>query len=264
MNVISKLRQTKRNMGLKKVSVLLFVVCSVFNSSYLHAKQAERFKNTEIRVIRPRYFNKAKRFELGAAMNMVMNESFIYTFMATGLAAFHFSETWAIEGTGSFGFSVDKSDKRILFDKFDIKTEIVRTQYQMEGVLQYTPLYGKWQFGSGRLIYFDTFVAAGGGMTGVNWKYSDFCETPDIDLNPDAETPPVDTTQAYPTFVGGIGQRYFVNKSLSYRWDFKYHTFMYNTIDSECAPETVLEEVGGGIDTTHSTITIQIGASKYF
>ena len=135
-----------------------------------NAKQAERFKDVEIRVIRPRYFTKAKRFELGAGMNMIMNESFIYTFLATGLATYHFTETWSIEAMGAFGLSFDKNDKRILFDKFDIRTEIIRTLYQMEAMIQYTPIYGKWQFGSGRLIYFDTFIEAGGGMTGVNWE----------------------------------------------------------------------------------------------
>jgi outer membrane beta-barrel protein len=197
-------------------------------------------------------------------MNMVMNEAFIYTFLATGLATYHFTETWSIEAMGSFGFSLDNNDKRILFDKFDIRTSIIRTLYQMEAMLQYTPIYGKWQFGSGRLIYFDTFVEAGAGMTGVNWQYSDFCETPDPTLSPDAEAPPPDKVGSYPTFVGGLGQRYFVSKDLSYRWDFKYHAFMYDTMDSECSPQTLIDDGGVGVSKLHSTITIQLGLSKYF
>ena len=264
MKTILKFKQAGRNIRPFKVFILLFLVCLTLNSTLSDAKTTERFKNTEIRVIRPRYFNKTQRFELGAAVTSVMNESFINTYLATGLATFHFNENWAIEGSGSFGFSIDNGDKRVLFDKFDIKTEIIRTQYQFEGSLQYTPLYGKWQFGSGRLIYFDTFVQAGAGITGVNWMFSDFCEDPKLSLDPDMEIPPADTTKSYPTFVGGVGQRFFMDKSFSYRWDFKFHTFQYNTIDSECAPQTLLEEVGGGLSKMHSIITIQVGASKYF
>ena len=264
MKILKNLDNYRCNMGHKKLFILLFLVLSIISNDLVHAKQKERFKDTEIRVIRPRYFTKAKRFELGAGMNMVMNEAFIYTFLATGLATYHFTETWSIEAMGSFGFSFDKNDKRILFDEFDIRTEIIRTSYQAEAMIQYTPLYGKWQFGSGRLIYFDSFIEVGGGMTGVSWQYSDFCESPDPELSPDAEPPPPDKIGSYPTVVGGLGQRYFVSKDLSYRWDFKYHTFFYNDIDSECAPETILEEGGVGIDTSHSTITIQLGLSKYF
>ena len=85
MKIWKNLDNYRCNMGHKKLFILLFVVCSIISNDLVHAKQKERFKDTEIRVIRPSYFNKAKRFELGAGMNMVMNESFIYTFLLLGL-----------------------------------------------------------------------------------------------------------------------------------------------------------------------------------
>ncbi len=235
--------------------------------SYAHAEEkisaeAERFKDTEIRVIRPRYFNKSKRFELGAAMNVIMNESFIYTYMATGIASFHFNEDWAIEGQASYGFNIDREDKRVLFDEFDIKTQIFRTQYQMELALQYTPVYGKWQLPSGRLIYFDTYITGGVGQTGVSWEYDDFCEAP---TGTDAEALPGNAVKGYPTFMIGAGQRYFVNRTTSYRFEIKGHRFLYNELDAECSP---LKAQASGqqfsSSAPHDVITILLGISRFF
>lgn len=226
--------------------------------------EAERFKDTEIRVIRPRYFNKAKRFELGAAMNAIMNESFIYTYMATGIVAFHFNEDWSIEAQLAYGFNLDREDKRVLFDEFDIKTQIFRTQYQAEVAIQYTPIYGKWQLPSGRLIYFDTYLTAGFGQTGVSWQYDDFCEAPNKD-DPNAEALPGNAVKGYPTFMVGAGQRYFINRTTSYRFEIKGHRFLYNELDAECSP--VKAQASGqtfASSAPHDVITILLGISRFF
>ncbi len=171
MKALLPQRSTKRvqDMGRSSLTALLaFAFLQSGVSMPIHAQdkvsaEAERFKDTEIRVIRPRYFNKGKRFELGGALNVIMNESFIYTYMATGIVAFHLNEDWAIEGSASYGLNIDREDKRILFDEFEIKTQLFRTKYQAELAIQYTPIYGKWQLPSGRLIYFDTYLTAGVG-----------------------------------------------------------------------------------------------------
>ncbi len=228
------------------------------------SSEAERFKDTEIRVIRPRYFNKAKRFELGAAMTAIMNESFIYTFMATGIATFHFTEELALEASLSYGLNVDREDKRVLFDEFDIKTQIFRTQYLAELALQYTPIYGKWQLPSGRLIYFDTYITAGLGQTGINWKYTDFCEAPKAD-DPSAEALPKNQVKGYPTFMVGAGQRYFVNKTTAYRFEFKFHRFLYNELDAECSPiKAKADGAQFASDAPHDVITLLLGISRFF
>lgn len=220
------------------------------------ATAEEKFENYEVRVIRPKYFTKSGRFEMGAQFSAVMNETFIYTFLATGLMTYHFSETLAIEGAGSFGLNVPKEDKRVLNDEFDIKTQIFETMYSMEGALQWTPVYGKWQLPNGRLIYFDTFLAFGGGLTGINWRYSDFCRAPTTST---ANPPPADQVKSYPTILVGGGQRFFVKRDMAIKWDIRNHSLMYNTIDGECDPASA---TGGS--SVHHNITMQIGASKFF
>ena len=44
--------------------------------------QDKRFKDIEIRVIRPKYFAKRSKFELGAQATVITNQTFIYTFLA--------------------------------------------------------------------------------------------------------------------------------------------------------------------------------------
>jgi outer membrane beta-barrel protein len=245
-----------RALGCALLTTLL--LSSIFVESYAYGQDDpnERFKNVEIRVIRPRYFSKRKRFELGAQFNSIMNESFIYTFMANGLATYHFNESFALELAAGFGLNLNKEEKRVLFDEFAIKTRIFRTLYTFEGSLQWTPIYGKWQLSSGRLIYFDTYLTAGGGMTGIDWKYSDFCTESD---SPEAAAIPADTVKSYPTFLIGLGQRYFVSKKSALKWDIRSRHMMYEEADTACDPTTAAS--GSSL---HNTITLQFGASRFF
>ena len=86
-----------------------------------------RFDGYEIRVIRPRYMAKRNRIELGGEGMLIMNQSFIYTFMLSGILDYHFSEMFALEFDAAYGFSIDKDDKRTLQDQFQINTQILRT-----------------------------------------------------------------------------------------------------------------------------------------
>ncbi len=243
---------------------IMAILASLFSAWPMsQADESERFKDVEIRVIRPRYFTKAGRLEVGAAMNTIMNESFIYTFLGTGLLTYHFNEVWAIEATGSYGISIDREDKRILFDEFDIKTQIFRTSYMAELALQWTPIYGKWQLPSGKLVYFDTYLQAGVGQTGIDWRYNDFCEPPDKKLDPTAEDVPKNATKSYPTLMAGIGQRYFVSRKMAYKWDLRANRFQYEILDGECSPLKAKTQQGLGGTAPHDTITLLLGVAYY-
>ncbi len=221
--------------------------------------QDDRFKDVEIRVIRPKFFSKRKRFELGADFSVISNQTFIYSYLLTGNATFHLTETWAIEGAGSYGFSIDKADKRDLDSEFSIKTEILRTKYMLDGALLWSPIYGKYQLASGRLIYFDTFLIGGLGMSGVEYKY-DNCEAKTDTANPQNNyVVPSPQTKGYLSYVWGLGQRYFVNQTTSLKWSVRGHRFNYSKADGACNKETA----PSGTD-VHHNIVVQLGASKFF
>ena len=242
--------------------VLLLLLCTAFPVT-VDVSESERFKNTEIRVIRPRYFTKAGRLEVSGGATAILNESFIYGGMLTGLAAYHFSEDWAVEFGGSYGLSIDTSDKRILFDEFDIKTQIFRTSMMLDASLQWTPIYGKWQLGSGRLIYFDTYVSAGYGQSFIDWRYDDFCEPPDPAVDPNAEAVPDNIVKPYPAFLLGMGQRFFLSRNVASKIDVRFRRLMYNEIDGECSPIKAQTERSFGVQ-PHDTITLFLGLSYYF
>lgn len=220
------------------------------------AATGEQFDRYEIRVIRPKYFTKTGRLETGAQLSIVMNQSFIYTYLATGILDYHFNEVFAVEGLGAYGFSIDKDDKKALDSAFKIKTQILRTEYIMEGGLIYTPVYGKYQLSTGKLVYLDTFFTGGAGMTGVRYLY-DQCPSPDDGIV-GTVTPPAANTKSYPTFYLGGGQRIFIDKKTSLRWDVRGHFFSYNKRDGACDPTTAASEAK-----LQTNITVQLGAGYF-
>ena len=235
------------------------------SSGSAYAADQQRFDKFEIRVIRQKFFSKKKRLELGAQGLVIMNQTFVYTYMASGLLAFHFTEEFGLEANGAYGFSSDKQDKKTLNSTYKIKTVVLRTEYQFEGALLWTPVYGKYQLASGRLIYFDTFLAAGAGMTGVRYKY-DHCPTWD-ELSPDAQAvqsdwkdPPAPAIKTYPSWMLGLGQRFFLDRNSSIKWDIRYRGFRPSAIARNCNPEAGAEE--GGSEIQHN-VFVQLGASRF-
>lgn len=220
------------------------------------------FQGYEIRVIRPRFMTKRNRVELGAQLLLIMNQSFIYTFLASGILDYHFSEMFALELSGAYGFSIDKEDKRILEDEFDIKTSILRTQYLAAGGLIWTPIYGKTQLPSGDMVYFDSFGVVQAGMTGIEYTYEQ-CVVPPADSAGAASgenntTKPPAKTVSYPSLSIGVGQKYFLTRSFGLRWDVRDYLFQYNKADGACEAGSVS---GSGFA---QNITLQFGASTFF
>lgn len=226
----------------------------------------DRFDKFQVRVIRPRFFNKRGRFELGARLNVVMNQTFIYTYAGTFNLAYHFLESVGLELTGSYGVSVDKADKSLLDDEFQIKTIIVRDQWDLGGALTFTPIYGKYQLSSGRLIYFDTFVQLGGGLQAVDWQYDHCADPADVAGSggfQQAPTAPERNTQSYPAIFAGAGQRYFLNQHLSLRWDVMYRSFSYDSIDGNCGRDDARFAVTNE-KKNHQVVQMMLGASYFF
>lgn len=232
--------------GLIAASYASSVVFSIGSSAY----GKELFEKYEIRVIRPRYFTKRKKFELGVSGNVIMNQPFIYTYSGSASLGFHFTEQFGLELAGTYGFSIDKEDKEILHSEtFRIETQILRTQYELSGALQYTPIYGKYQLSSGRLIYFDTYFTAGYGLSGIEYRYEQ-CET-------DEKPRPQGRVVSYGSFLFGAGQRYFISKKTSIKWGVRASTFSYDIADGGC-------EGSASEESTQYNVTMHTGISRFF
>lgn len=182
-----------------------------------------RFNEYEIRVIRPRYMIKAGHFEVAAGLATIVNQTFIYSFLATGLMTFHLSETLALEAQGAYALNVDRADKSRLNDRFAIKTILLRPESLLNGRLLWTPSYGKFHLSSARIVYFDTYLAVGGGMTGIRYLY-DYCDG----------AAPTPRSKSYPTAVLGLGQRYFIDRSSSLRVGLDMQRVFVVSADGQC------------------------------
>ena len=199
-----------------------------------------------ISVIRPKYFVKKNRAELGADLSAVMNQTFTYTYLLSAGLAYHFTDSFALGLTGSYGVSANKADRAILKDDFGINIDIFDVVYLTDASLLWTPVYGKYQLSSGRLVYFDTYITVGGGMMGIRVK-----EEEDKEVEKACYSP-----------VAGIGQRFYLNKTTSFRWQIKNHVIFYNNRAKACQPsdKTLEEKESFGM---HHTLLVQAGFSYF-
>lgn len=195
---------------------------------------APEFKGYDIRVIRPRYFVRESRLDAGFGVTAIMNQSFIYSFLGTGILSYHFSESFAVEAQASYGKSFDRDEKRILVDEYEIHTVLLRTESLRNGRIVWTPSYGKYLLGGSEFVYFDTFVTAGLGKTGIRYRY-DHCTEP-------TDSPPSERTVQYDTGIVGIGQRHFLSQTSSFRLGAEVQRFLVDQADGACragAPSAV-------------------------
>jgi outer membrane beta-barrel protein len=207
-----------------------------------------RFDNYEIRVIRPRFATKTGHLELAAGLATIVNQTFIYTVLATGLLSYHFSEILAVEAEAGYGWAIDRDDKRILNDDFGIKTILLRPQWIGNARLVWTPSYGKFNVSASRIVYFDTDLTLGAGETGMRYTY-DYCD--------DGTAPPA-ATRAYPTLVGGLSQRYFLDTRSSLRIGIEDQRVLVNTADAACDPATAVSGTA-----SHDDLLLYVAWSYY-
>jgi outer membrane beta-barrel protein len=155
----------------------------------------------------------------------IVNNTFIYSFLATGMMTYHFSEALAVEAQGGYALNADRADKTKLNERFNIKTILLRPESVANGRLSWTPSYGKFHLTASRIVYFDTYLSLGGGVTGVKYLY-DYCES----------NAPAAASKSYPTVVLGLGQRYFIDESSSIRIGLDVQRVMVDTADGQCFP----------------------------
>ncbi|MDD9951125.1 MAG: outer membrane beta-barrel domain-containing protein, partial [Zetaproteobacteria bacterium] len=221
-----------------------------FSSSAIAVEQSGNFKEFEVRVIRPRYFQKRGSFELGVKGMTITNQTFIYTFLGSLSLGYHFSESLGVEFFGASGNSILKRDTEILAEEFDINTQILRTQSLYAANMLWTPMYGKYQLSSGRVVYFDTALSVGLGVTGIGYVF-DHCS-----VARDEQRRAAHTSQ-YATFSIGLGQRYYMNEFSALRWDLRSYIFNSDVRDGSC----VEDPTASAEYSQQNNLTIELGYS---
>ena len=212
---------------------------------------ASKFPDVEVRAIRPRYFSKARKFEIGSQAMFVINRSFIYAYMLSANIGYHIDEAWALEAVFAMGSTQSKEDEINLKESFDITTQILEPRGSQDLAVIWSPMYGKYQLTDGKVVYYDTFMALGGGTVSAEYLY-DHCAS---------EEKPAPPAQSFSYSSGnvGVGQRFFLNRSMTFRWDLRDRIFFTNAQDASCDPS--LTESQSRLE---HNVTIQGGISHFF
>jgi outer membrane beta-barrel protein len=157
---------------------------------------------SEISVIQKRYLPKTGRFQFFGGLANVVNDPW---FMGIGLdarAAYHFTETWSIEGTGVFLSTSQREAIKDLYEQHAVKTDSIITAKGYYGAsVVWNPIYGKMGLFNRRIIPFDMYFAFGGGSTAV------------------------DGGTGGTTLHFGTGQIFALSKAMGFRWDFSWNNF---------------------------------------
>ena len=174
------------------------------------------FENSEIRVIKNKFFTKRFRVELSAGLGAVMNQSFHNSYLLEGGLGFHFTETIGLHLEGSYFLNQNKYECEALGgEEFRISPKINEASTAFGAALSYTPIYGKYQLTSGDVLYFDWFFAGGGGLIS-NRERQGGCGKEELLVLASSSTPQVNI---------GTGQRYFVGKDVAVIWKLKLLAF---------------------------------------
>ena len=235
MMVGAYIKMTTKRGGILKNFLVIFLIFASYFSLDLRGEEEKKLDDLEIRVVRPRFVDKARKFEFGVQFNTILNQDFVNIFMGSALFQYHIVHSFGVELGGSIGLVLKDTDYEILTDKL-YKIDLKRVNPFFLGNLgfNWSPFYGKFQVFSGSLLYFDTFFSFGGGVTGIQLPY-DHCLISDEEktLLP----------QTYIAWSGrvGLGQHFFINQNHAIRWDFKYNMFMMDSAQGACNPENVTE-----------------------
>lgn len=226
---------------------LLTLLSFIILGSTVYAEDEDLFNEFEIRVIRPRYFIKKNSFELGLQTGFVANQTFVNTYLGIFILGFHINEAFGFEMSGASAISQNKQDKIILSRDFSINSQNAPVANFYGGNFMWTPMYGKYQLTTGRVVYFDTFFSMGAGLLGISEKYEQCTGSSHRDP----------TVVSYPYAEIGLGQRFFFSKRDSIRWDVKSPWFAANTADDSCDPDAE------GVSYINQNINIQLGYSRF-
>lgn len=178
-----------------------------------------RGKTAEMGVVQNRLYSKKQRFHLGLQGGIGYSDPFLQIYNVGSSLGYFFDETFGVALIG-WKYLVSDSSALTRF-KEEKKGEINlnRPNWFLGAELNYSVLYGKLSLLGKKIIYYDMHLSGGGGVTDT---YSG----------------------KYPTGHLGVGQRFFVSKSISIRVDYRLMYFREKIVE-----QTVSTSLGNVIGT---------------
>jgi outer membrane beta-barrel protein len=193
---------------MKKSFLYLLLAAVVLTSLPAFAEKFSSDDEEDIPVVtvRKRYFLKTQRFEFGPSLAWVPNDTFVRSFALGGTIGYHFSESFFFEVPFAYFLNSESDSTDFLQNNFGIAPDTDDMNYYATAQFGWSPIYGKLNFLSKKIVYFDASAYAGIGAT-------------------DSEIVGVS-----PHFTIGIAQRFVLSKWVALRFDLK-DNIVYRTDD---------------------------------
>lgn len=171
-------------------------------------------KRRIIQTFQRKTFLKIGRFEGTPHIGFVTNDPFVNRYLVGLGIAYHVTEIFAIEASGTYSPDFGKADRKAItnqiIDQNGVTPDISKIQFYFDGNFQFSPIYGKIAVGADKIIVFDLFGVFGTGL--VNTK--DDLEA----LQKTGDQAAIDTeSQFHPTLNYGGGVRVSFGESLAFR-----------------------------------------------
>lgn len=184
-----------------------------------------------IQAVERKVFLKRRRFEVHPYVGMDLNDAFFQHFFAGAGVAYHLEDSFALELRGGAAIAE--------IQKGSVRFVRLATGSLLEGApsllahadldATWAPIYGKISLFGESILHFDTFITAGGGIFATQRGER---ATPGAALE--------EVTNVNPAVNFGIGQRYYINEWLVFRFDVRNYTFIETGAQSDLQNVTVL------------------------
>lgn len=170
-------------------------------------------KRRVIQTLQRKNFMKIGRYEAAPHLGFVTNDPFINRYLLGASFAYHVTEVFAVEVSGTFSPDLGQGDWKPITQQIvnenQVTPDISKIQFYSHIDFQYSPIYGKVAVMGKRIINFDMFGVIGTGVVSTR-----------DDLEALQNNTPVATateSQLHPTLNYGGGLRVIFSQSFALR-----------------------------------------------
>lgn len=217
------------------------------NVESIKEKYWARGDESEMGVVQNRLYTKAKKFDIGLMSGILMSDPFLSVKALGGTVGYHFNEYFSAHLLFSKAYSGNSAALDTLIGTGQTTNYNTPTSYfGVEGNASF--LYGKLSLMSQKIIYYDMHLSAGLGSTSLTSAPAPAAST--------TVAPGATVSQNLFTQHIGIGQRFYLSKSTSFRFDYRLYHFT-ETIYETTIPTKALNDAGTRANWTNA-ITIGV------
>ena len=173
-------------------------------------------KDSEVKVVQKMLYRKEGALELGAHLGVMPFDAYTVTPLAAVTGTMHFSDTMAAELQVGGGYGLSSATwEKLNSATYGVAVESYRYLASAEVDIQYTPIYGKMNFGGKKVVHDDVYVLAGAGLT----VESSMLPAGDLALAP--------------TIPVGVGIRVFATKKSLLRFELRDNVMIEHHAQSD-------------------------------